>query len=126
MKREINLGTHVGASSILLIMMVLSLISFSTLAIVNAHADYNLTNNLAQRELNYYQAAHNANAWIASMDTANSSVSYKAFPISDIQNLEVTIEPEEDSKDFKNVKITQWQIITDTDVEYDNSLPVAN
>ncbi len=124
MKNDLNMGTHVGTSSILLILMVLSLISFSTLSIANANADYRLTTNLANRTTLYYSVSHSANGWVAAMDTDNPSASFKSFTLTDNQTLEVAIEPDSETDPAKNILVTRWQVVTDDDIEYDTTLPV--
>ncbi len=53
MRSNESSGSHVGTASILLIFTVLSIISFATLTLVNSKADYNLSNNLAERQKSY-------------------------------------------------------------------------
>ena len=64
-------GINVGSASILLIFTVLSLVSFATLTLVNSKADYNLSQNLAERQSAYYNACHSANAYIAAINSGS-------------------------------------------------------
>lgn len=124
MNDNVNLGTHVGTSSILLILMVLSLISFSTLSIANASADKRLTDTLASRTQDYYAASHEASAWVASMDHEGTPATFNSFALTENQSLEVSIVPVPGKKASGNIAITRWQVVTDDDIEYDNTLPV--
>ncbi|MCR4832144.1 MAG: hypothetical protein K5900_01070 [Butyrivibrio sp.] len=124
MNDNVNLGTHVGTSSILLILMVLSLISFSTLSIANASADKRLTDTLATRTQDYYAVSHEASAWVASMDHEGTSATFNSFALTENQSLEVSIVPVPGKKASGNIAITRWQVVTDDDIEYDNTLPV--
>jgi hypothetical protein len=89
-------GINAGSASILLIFAVLSLISFATLTLVNSKADYNLSNNLAQRQLAYYRACHEGNAFVAAVNSGYENFSQddiikKSIPITDNQSLDITL-----------------------------------
>ena len=124
MSKKRSTGAHVGSASIMLIFAVLSLISFATLTLVNSKADYNLSNNLAERQKIYYNACHRGNAFVASVysgydNEAKNGIIEKSIPISDNQSLNITL-----THNNKIYIITQWQIVNDGDFEYDYSLPV--
>lgn len=59
-----------GASSILLILVVLCLAAFATLTFVSARLDLNLTERTLAAEQAYYRADANAQAAIAQLDAA--------------------------------------------------------
>jgi hypothetical protein len=132
MKKRRHRSASIGSASILLIFTVLSLISFATLTLVNSKADYNLTNNLADRQTAYYAACHRGNAFIAAVNSGyregNSSEEIKkSIPITDNQSLDITITTNTAnnlsiSNNFYSIK--QWQIVNHEDFEYDYSLPV--
>ena len=137
-------STHIGAASIMLIFMVLSLISFATLTLVNSRADYVLTKKMSDRSDAYYNACHEANAFVAQTDAylqnvyknASSKEDYlaaldgqsfnKSIPLGDIQTLEVAIEPKYPNEyDRTTYTITSWKVVTHDDrIELDESLPV--
>ena len=136
-------GNHAGISSILLIFTVLCLVSFATLSIVSANADYTLTSKVATRTENYYRACNNASTTLAKLDSElvqaynNSSSETEYFDavgkeitftfyIENTQWLQVTViplYPEKSGEPF--YKISAYQICNDTDsMEYNESLPV--
>lgn len=125
-------GINVGSASILLIFTVLSLVSFATLTLVNSKADYNLSQNLAERQSAYYNACHSANAYIAAInsgyeDSAENGIIKKSIPITDNQSLDIALMSniENNSANSTNkYTITQWQIVNHADSDYDYTLPV--
>ena len=125
-------GSHVGSASILLIFTVLSIISFATLTLVNSKADYNLSNNLAERQQAYYKACHKGNAFIAAVNSGYSSgeedgIMKESIPITDNQSLDITLEKNSannSANSDNNYAITQWQIVNHGDFNYDSTLPV--
>ena len=136
-KREFRV--NVGTSSILLIFVVLCLVAFATLSIVSANADYKLSRRVADRTAAYYEAANQAEKYIASIDktlqsvysTAESEEAYFAtvghsksylVPISDLQSLSIKLDilyPTADNEPFYH--ITCWQVITTGELEYETS-----
>ncbi len=136
-KREFRV--NVGTSSILLIFVVLCLVAFATLSIVSAGADYKLSRKVADRTAAYYEAANQAEKYIASIDktlqgiysTAESEEAYFAtvghsksylVPISDLQSLSIKLDilyPTADDAPFYH--ITCWQVITTGELEYETS-----
>jgi len=139
MKRK-SLGVNVGSSSILLIFVLLSLISFAALSMVSANADYILCQKNAQHSTAYYTACTQANTSISSIDLtlqelyssglseseyckqAGTGISY-LIPITDFQSLQVEltfIYPTNANEAFYD--IATWKVITTEQIEYDNSL----
>lgn len=124
MKNRPIYSTHIGAASILLIFMVLSLISFAALSLVNSRADYILSQKLYDRSVSYYGACHEANAFIASsLDSLTSdSTASESINLSDTQTLEIEITSGSDSDPCT---ILRWQVVTDDSLlELDETLPV--
>ena len=136
-------GNHAGISSILLIFTVLCLVSFATLSIVSANADYTLTQKVATRTQNYYRACNNASTALAKLDqeltniynTSSDASEYYAlageeitytFDIENAQWLQVTVVPLNPEKPGDTFyKITTYKICTDMEsMEYNESLPV--
>ncbi|MDL2215666.1 hypothetical protein LJB77_01115 [Ruminococcaceae bacterium OttesenSCG-928-N02] len=68
MKRSNGMG--VGANSILIIFVLLALLSFATLSLTTANADYNLARTAALATQNYYDADTAATQRLAEIDTA--------------------------------------------------------
>lgn len=125
-------GMNVGTASILLIFAVLSLISFATLAFVNSRADYKLSNNLAERQIQYYEACHKGNAFVAAVNSGyteglQDGIIKKNIPLTDNQSLDITLfsDNANNSANFTdNYSIIQWQVVNNADNDYDYTLPV--
>ena len=133
MNRKPIYSTHIGAASILLIFLVLSLISFASLTLVNSRADYVLSKKMLDRSVSYYSACHEANAFIAENEPAlrkkgaidgNEKALTKSFPLSDFQTLDVTLRPAE-SDEEPSYEISEWRVVTHSEsIIYDETLPV--
>lgn len=61
-------GVNVGASSILIIFILLCLVTFATLSVVSARADYTLSEKSAATTTAYYTACNYAEARLADID----------------------------------------------------------
>lgn len=125
-------GSHIGSASILLIFTVLSLISFATLTLVNSKADYNLSNNLSERQKAYYEACHKGNAFIAAVDSGyekgiENDIMRESIPITDNQSLDIEIltnSANSIANSDNSMVIRQWQIVNHSDFSYETTLPV--
>lgn len=82
MKSKNNLGLNIGSSSILVIFIVLCLVTFATLSMVSANADYKLSKKLAVRTTAYYNANNKAEELLSVVDTSMK----KAYKISKNQD----------------------------------------
>ena len=109
MNRNIHIGLPIGTASILLIFLTLSLTSFAVLSLETSVADMNLTSKSADYTQNYYAAFHEAQGFLADMDSKLSSLYYESadyndymrkagfgpvsdnFPIGEMQYLHVEI-----------------------------------
>ena len=60
MKKKTTFGLNVGASSILVIVVILCLVCFAGLSVASANADYQLSLKLANRTSDYYEACSQA------------------------------------------------------------------
>ena len=126
-------GAHVGSASILLIFTVLAIISFATLAMINSKADYNLSNNLSERQKTYYEACHKGNAFVAAVNSgyevgAQDGIIKEIIPITDNQSLDIAIMLNSANNSLNsdnNHGIIQWQIVTQSNFDYDTTLPVV-
>lgn len=135
-------GINVGTSSILLIFVTLSLVSFATLSLVSANADKRLSQKIADRTKSYYEACNNAESSIATIDATLRQIyaqsasadeyfsqvghtkSY-ALPITELQTLSLQLTllyPEDENSAFYH--IDSWKIITTGELEYDSKLRV--
>ncbi|WP_035769036.1 hypothetical protein [Butyrivibrio sp. NC2002] len=144
MKRNTPYSTHIGAASILLIFMVLSLVSFAALAMINSRADYILSQKLLVKSNAFYSACHEGNGYVASIDKALRGIHAstqnekeyltlageleleKSIPINETQNLEIAIAPLFPQKSYDPYfRITKWQVVTHLEgIELDENLPV--
>lgn len=70
MKSKNNLGLNIGSSSILVIFIILCLVTFATLSMVSANADYKLSKKLAVRTKAYYTANNQAEELLSVIDTS--------------------------------------------------------
>ncbi len=126
-------GSHVGSASILLIFSVLSLISFATLTLVNSKADYNLSNNLSERQKAYYEACHRGNAFVAAVNSgyetdSEDGIIKESVPITDNQSLDIAIiakSTNNTANSDNKPTVIQWQIVNHSNFSYDTTLPVV-
>lgn len=142
MQKKKSIGVNIGSSSILLIFVILCLVSFATLSIVSANADYKLGQKILARTDSYYDACNQAEKSIAAIDrtlwevyesvadeeeyfaTVGHSKSY-LIPISDLQNLSIDIEILYPTKSGDTCyRIESWQVINMEQIEYDDTLPL--
>lgn len=72
-KRPVG-GVNVGTSSILIIFILLCLVTFATLSVVSAQADYTLSEKTAASVTAYYEACNQAEARLADVDAALQKV----------------------------------------------------
>ncbi len=126
MERKKSYGIHVGISSILLIVVILSLVCFAGLSMVSAGADYRLSQKLASRTTAYYNALSGANRDLATLNPEKIKESSKdsliyTYPISDAQSLIVSVTPTNEDGSFI---IDGFQVVTVNEPKQDNSLPV--
>lgn len=133
---------HVGSSSLLLIFIVLSLVSFSVLSLSSAVADKKMTDKMESKTTSYYEACNQAEEKIETLNlylkklylsgvtkedyfaTAKESTSF-AVVVSDYQTLEVDVKflyPY--SSDGPFYEITEWSLINTNIPDADTSLPV--
>ena len=139
-------GFSIGASSLLVIIVVLSLVCFAALSITSASADLRLSQKLADRTSSYYQACNEAQTTLKDLSVSLSSIYEESrnedeydqkikesltdsltfsCPMNENQVLQVSVSPlypQNASGDF--LEITSWQIVNITSLQLDESLPV--
>lgn len=140
--QSISFGTGIGSASILVIFVILCLISFATLSIVSANADYKLSTKVLDRTTAYYEAAGKAEVILAKLDQTLSEIyasceSEEAYfttvghdksfvvPLSESQTLEVCVSilyPQTDDAPFYQIK--RFQVIPTETFDYDSTLDV--
>ncbi len=115
MKKKTASIFNVGISSILIIFILLSLVSFATLALITARSDYMLSRKYADRVESYYAAENQAiQKWNAlNEQPEGAEVSYQ-IPINDSQQLAVTLTFSEkdqryDVKEWKTENVGNWE-----------------
>ena len=136
----ISFSNGIGSSSLLVIFIILCLVSFATLSIVSANADYKLSNKVLDRTTAYYEASNQAEQQLAELHQtlaaayADSATEAEYFQqtgrntsyliaISDLQSLEVKVDiiyPEKEGDAY--YKIRSWQVILTDDFEYEDTL----
>ena len=124
MKKKGKHGINIGTASILLIFSVLCLISFATLTLVNAKADYNLSKNLSLRSRTSVIVSSSLTVGIVYFSGA---IMKESIPLTDKQSLDIAIIVNSSKKSFNSdntCSIIQWQVVNHDDTEYDYSLPV--
>ena len=146
MRRKKSFGISVGTSSILVIIVIVSLVCFAGLSIVSANVDYQLSRRLADRTSSYYEASSLANEQLCDLDDTLRQVytecksekdffekikeSYEdsltfSYPISETQALTVAVNPVYPSYETDRMfEITSFCVVTTTELELDDSLPV--
>lgn len=140
--RPLTFNGGIGSSSILVIFVILCLVSFATLSIVSANADYKLSTKILDRTTAYYTAVNQAESSLAHFDQtlkkvygeADSEETYfatvgqtKSFmiPISDLQSLEIVVSilyPTDSEDCFYEVQT--WQVVTVKELDYESTLNV--
>lgn len=139
-------GFSIGASSLLVIIVVLSLVCFAALSITSASADLRLSQKLADRTSSYYEACNEAQTTLKNLSVSLSSIYEESrnkdeyerkikesltdsltfsCPMNENQILQVSVSPlypQNASGDF--LEITSWKIVNITSLELDESLPV--
>lgn len=118
-------GMNIGASSILLIIVVLTLVSFAGLSLSSANADYKLCRKLADRTSSYYAATTKGyealyDAYKKELSEDNSFSKDISINDNQVLRMEATLRPEDGSKFI----ITQFKIVNVVEPTLDESLNV--
>ncbi len=142
-QKETEMNLQVGLSSILLIYVILTLVSFAVLALTSAQADARLTDRVMERTTVYYEACNEAEQTLMDLDATLKSIyassrneedffaqagTTKTFSevLSDLQtlNVEVTIlyPGAEDNPEGLTYRIDSWKVVTGSDIVYDDYL----
>lgn len=143
---------NIGSSSLLIIFLVLSLVTFAVLSLSGAKHDYTFSQTFAAHKTAYYEASNTAEEILGQIDdtlaacaTTGSYLSEaeKAFdqtqingillhfesgcilfsvPMSEGQDLQVKIELTEDPKASAYYIIKAWQVVSTNQWEGDQSI----
>ncbi len=124
-KHHQSFNLNVGASSILVIVVILSLICFAGLSLASANADYQLSLRLAERTAAYYEAGsaayealYDAEQSIQKEPSSSESSFHYSYPVNEDHELQVRASVSNDQP----YEIYQWQIITTVEPDLDQSL----
>lgn len=121
MKKNRSFGLNIGASSILIIVVILSLVCFAGLSLSSANADYKLCKKLADRTTAYYEATSQAYRALAlKKESSNENSFTDSFPINENQALIVSAVINPDSE--TNYVLTDFRIVTVKTPKIDDSL----
>ncbi|MBR4528957.1 MAG: hypothetical protein IKO80_01635 [Lachnospiraceae bacterium] len=147
MNHEYRFGAHIGTSSLLLIFLTLSLVSFGALSLAGAKADERLSEKLGEHTAEYYAASHEAEAFVARTDTglrkacaeSADEADFRArtagmasdlvIPMNDNQSLCVALEflyPADGAAGADRLcRVVSWRVETRDDADYERHLPVS-
>lgn len=132
MKRRVGSNLNIGTSSLLLIFIVLSLVSFAVLSLSSALTDKKMIDQTMQRSTDYYNACNIAEKKLAeinnSLVTAYSDNSLTngthdfEVTISDEQKLCISLETHKPDAQGYCYTITSWKVINESIPEPDMGL----
>ena len=120
MKKQTPSIFNVGISSIMIVFILLSLVSFATLALITARSDYMLSQKYADRIKLYYEAENMAIQKWNELDEEpqGSEISYQ-IPIGDTQQLNVSLVYSDEENHYK---VTSWKTESTREWRGDESL----
>lgn len=123
MRKKQSFGMNIGASSVLVIIIILALICFAGLSLASSDADYQLCLKLADRTRAYYEATSEAytSLYEASKKEASSEAPFEnTYTINDTQSLHIsaTLNPDDGS----NYAIDAFNIVTVSKKELEEKL----
>lgn len=139
-----RVNLNLGTSSLLLIFVVLSLVSFAVLSLSSALSDKKLTDKSVEKNVAYYEACNEANERLSKIDkefmdiyaSSHDEASYIEkclsvdskilIPVTEYQGLEVIVEPTYPLSDSdKFFKISSWKLVYISQPEIDFSVDVV-
>ena len=125
MRRRNTAGVGSGASTLVMIFVLLCLVIFACLTLVTASGDSRLSRKLADRTTEYYAACNLAEEKLADirreLQAGTVPETSYVFPVSDSQELQVEIALSAEEGGFS---ITRWQVVSTQVWEADDSLSV--
>ena len=139
-----RVNLNLGTSSLLLIFVVLSLVSFAVLSLSSALSDKKLTDKAVDKNVAYYEACNKAQEMLSIidkeyMDIYDSSSDEATYiekcksldstiliPVTEYQGLEVTVEPSYPVSDTDGFfKINSWKLVYISQPEIDFHVDVV-
>ncbi len=106
MNKQSDSPVGVGVITIMMILVVLSLSTFSALTLFSARADLKLSQVNANNVALYYEAENVANRLVAEFEQGLDDSLMEQIPISDRQELKIHLERAKDG----GVKILEWSV----------------
>lgn len=133
MRRRVGGNLNIGTSSLLLIFIVLSLVSFAVLSLSSALTDKRMTESNLDRTTNYYNACNEAERNLKDMDAAyiqeykeKGSVSVTnnelTIPVNDTQTLDIKVAVHEPDADGSTIDVIKWKIENISVPQIDDSI----
>ena len=132
---------NIGSSSLLIIFLILSLVTFAILSLSGAKSDYSFSQRLANHKTAYYEASNRAERILGQIDEALAvsedlygqqldDITIQAVegiitfsvPMEENQALLVELEVNDYTKDETYYTIKTWQIISTKAWESDQSI----
>lgn len=132
---------NIGSSSLLIIFLILSLVTFAILSLSGAKSDYSFSQRLANHKTAYYEASNRAERILGQIDealAANETLDGQqlegiaiqaeegiitfSVPMEENQALLVELEVNDYTKDETYYTIKTWQIISTKAWEGDQSI----
>ena len=132
MKRRVGSNLNIGTSSLLLIFIVLSLVSFAVLSLSSALTDRNMVEQTMQRSTEYYEACNAAEHTLADLNAALIEASIDGtlttgthqfdIAINASQKLSVAMETHKPDSEGYCYTITAWKVVNSSSPEPDTSV----
>ena len=140
MKKKTGMSVSIGSSTMLLIFVVISLVSFAVLSLSSAITDKKFTDKIKHKNISYYNACNTAEEQLGELDTilakaystsANEAEYYSqvdegttlTVPVSDYQELQVVVEflyPEKQGDPY--YRINSYSLVNINTPELDEGL----
>lgn len=122
MKKSRNFEMNIGASSILVIIIILTLVCFAGLSLASANADYQLCLKLADRTKAYYEAASEAYIDLSNKKESSSMEDPFVNDYAINNNQVIHVEALFNTSKDKNYVLKSFKINTIKEPELDDSL----
>ena len=133
MKRRVGGNLNIGTSSLLLIFIVLSLVSFAVLSLSSALTDKRLTESNLNRTTMYYEACNTAEQKLRALDeqyladyastgAIPQDIPEMTFPINDTQELYVKVLAHEPDETGTMIEVVKWKVENITVPQIDDSI----
>ena len=133
MTRRVGGNLNIGTSSLLLIFIVLSLVSFAVLSLSSALTDKKLTQSNLDRTRSYYEACNMAENKLKEIDgklyeeyqktgEIPGYIDEMTFAINNTQELYVKISTHEPGDDNSMIDVVKWKVENVTEPVIDDSI----